>query len=164
MKYITLPCSVHRLETVLVEKKKNHKIKIEDSKPTSTQKTKFKCRCNTCGKDGHKARKCNQNPIMDTLQFKEGGCKARLMLNALPPGILPSSYVTTRDDARHGLTSWISIAIAKGKNRQVRRMTATVGHATLRLMWVQTGQIILGGMEEGEVRVLAQSDIEQFNR
>jgi pseudouridine synthase len=164
VKYITLPCSVRILETVLVEKTKNYENKVEDSKPISIRKMKFKGKCNTCGKDGHKARECDQNPAVDTLQLKEGGCETMSILVALPPGIPPSSRVATRDDARHGPTSWISIAIAEGKNRQVRRMTAAVGHVTLRLVRVRIGPIVLDGMEEGEVRVLAQSDVDAIDR
>ena len=164
VKYITLPCSVRRLETVLVEKTKNYEMKVEDSKPKSIRKIKFKGKCNTCGGDGHKARECVQNPAANTLQLKGGGRETSSMLVALPQGISPSRRVATSGDARHGPISWISIAIAEGKNRQVRRMTAAVGHATLRLVRVRIGPIVLDGMEEGDVRALAQSDIDAIDR
>jgi 23S rRNA pseudouridine2457 synthase len=38
---------------------------------------------------------------------------------------------------------WIAMELAEGKNRQVRRMTASVGHPTLRLMRVQIGEFSL---------------------
>lgn len=40
-------------------------------------------------------------------------------------------------------TCWISLELIEGKNRQVRRMTAAIGHPTLRLMRVRIGQLQL---------------------
>jgi 23S rRNA pseudouridine2457 synthase len=58
-------------------------------------------------------------------------------------------------DARHGPTSWISITICEGKNRQIRKMTAAVGFATLRLVRVRIGDIHIDSMTAGEVVSLA---------
>ncbi|MBU0925334.1 pseudouridine synthase [bacterium] len=58
-------------------------------------------------------------------------------------------------DARHGPTSWISITICEGKNRQIRKMTAAVGFATLRLVRVRIGDIHIDSMTAGEVVFLA---------
>ena len=57
-------------------------------------------------------------------------------------------------DARHGPTSWLAITITEGKNRQLRKMTAAVGFATLRLVRVRIGDIHLGTLLPGEVRQL----------
>jgi 23S rRNA pseudouridine2457 synthase len=46
--------------------------------------------------------------------------------------------------------SWLEITITEGKNRQVRRMTAAVGHPALRLIRVRIGQWELGGLKPGE--------------
>lgn len=50
--------------------------------------------------------------------------------------------------------TWLSIAIREGKNRQVRRMTAAIGHPTLRLVRWRLGNITLDNMRVGEVRSL----------
>ena len=46
--------------------------------------------------------------------------------------------------------SWVELAIGEGRNRQVRRMTAAVGHPTLRLVRVRIGDWSLGDLEPGE--------------
>jgi 23S rRNA pseudouridine2457 synthase len=47
-------------------------------------------------------------------------------------------------------TSWLSLTIKEGKNRQVRRMTAAVGFPTLRLVRVKIGEWSLDGLAPGE--------------
>lgn len=65
------------------------------------------------------------------------------------PGFAPRSK-KIRDD-RHGPTSWVSIIITEGKNRQIRKMTAAAGYPTLRLVRVRIGKITLNGIKVGEV-------------
>ena len=48
------------------------------------------------------------------------------------------------------LDSWIELTVFEGKNRQVRRMTAAIGHPTLRLIRAQIGIWSLGGLQPGE--------------
>jgi 23S rRNA pseudouridine2457 synthase len=47
---------------------------------------------------------------------------------------------------------WISLTITEGRNRQVRRMTAAVGHPTLRLVRWRIGGWDLAGLGVGEWR------------
>lgn len=47
---------------------------------------------------------------------------------------------------------WIALTIREGRNRQVRRMTAAVGHPTLRLIRAQIGAWSLDGLETGKWR------------
>lgn len=51
-------------------------------------------------------------------------------------------------------TSWLSLTLREGRNRQVRRMTAAVGFPTLRLIRVRIGEHALDGLAPGESRVL----------
>jgi 23S rRNA pseudouridine2457 synthase len=52
-------------------------------------------------------------------------------------------------------TSWLSLTLREGRNRQVRRMTAAVGFPTLRLIRVRIGEHALDGLAPGESRVLS---------
>lgn len=54
--------------------------------------------------------------------------------------------------------TWIALTLSEGKNRQVRRMCAAVGHPVLRLLRMRIGELDLGDMVLGECRELAQQD------
>lgn len=73
-------------------------------------------------------------------------CQARLIED---PGFAPCAK-KIRDD-RHGPSTWVSITISEGKNRQIRKMTAAVGLPTLRLVRWRVHHYILGEMAPGEV-------------
>lgn len=45
---------------------------------------------------------------------------------------------------------WIELVIREGRNRQVRRMTAAVGHPTLRLVRMAVGPYSIQGLEPGQ--------------
>ena len=49
---------------------------------------------------------------------------------------------------------WIELKLVEGKNRQVRRMTAAIGHPTLRLFRVQVGEFQLENLKSGERKIL----------
>ncbi|UTW62335.1 pseudouridine synthase [bacterium SCSIO 12741] len=55
-------------------------------------------------------------------------------------------------------TSWISLQLIEGKNRQVRRMTAAVGFPTLRLVRAASGNLKLPPLQPGEYTAIDQAD------
>jgi 23S rRNA pseudouridine2457 synthase len=73
---------------------------------------------------------------------------------ALPSRYPPVRYRKSVPDC------WLSLELTEGKNRQVRRMTAAIGHPTLRLIRVRIGQLTLGELARGEWRELTLAERE----
>lgn len=58
-------------------------------------------------------------------------------------------------------TSWISLTIIEGKNRQVRKMSAAVGFPTLRLVRSSIEKLTIEGYQSGEIRTFSQKQIKE---
>jgi len=54
--------------------------------------------------------------------------------------------------------SWVEMTLREGRNRQVRKMTAAVGHPTLRLIRTTIGELTLGGLKPGDVHRLSETE------
>lgn len=54
---------------------------------------------------------------------------------------------------------WLQIEVVEGKNRQVRKMTAAIGHPTLRLIRRSIANLELGDLPLGQWRAIAREDI-----
>lgn len=61
-------------------------------------------------------------------------------------------------------TSWVSLTIREGRNRQVRRMTAAVGFPTLRLIRYRIGEWDLDGLAPGEWRMIDVESVTSGNK
>lgn len=53
---------------------------------------------------------------------------------------------------------WIALELIEGKNRQVRKMTAAIGHPTLRLLRIRIGNFWLGELPPGRWRALSENE------
>jgi 23S rRNA pseudouridine2457 synthase len=53
---------------------------------------------------------------------------------------------------------WLALELVEGKNRQVRRMTAAIGHPTMRLLRVRVGEFALGNLNPGQWRELTAAE------
>jgi 23S rRNA pseudouridine2457 synthase len=81
-------------------------------------------------------------------------CRAWLLETQpeIPPRVPPVRFRKNVPDG------WIGLELIEGKNRQVRRMTAAIGHPTLRLMRVRIGGLKLGDLPAGEWKILAAEE------
>jgi 23S rRNA pseudouridine2457 synthase len=70
----------------------------------------------------------------------------------VPPRIPPIRFRKNVPDA------WLAIELIEGKNRQVRRMTAAVGHPTLRLIRIRIGSFPIGELAPGQWRELNSAE------
>ena len=61
-------------------------------------------------------------------------------------------------------TAWLEIVLKEGMNRQVRRMTALVGHPTLRLVRVAIGPLKLGELAAGRWRPITAQEQAELDR
>jgi 23S rRNA pseudouridine2457 synthase len=59
-------------------------------------------------------------------------------------------------------TAWLEIRLREGRKRQVRRMTASVGHPTLRLIRIAIGPVNLGGLTPGQWQELTKVELERL--
>ena len=74
-------------------------------------------------------------------------CRVKVIAEpALPPRAPPVRF------RKNVPTCWLELTLTEGRNRQVRRMTAAVGHPTLRLVRWACGDITLAGLAPGERR------------
>ncbi len=61
-------------------------------------------------------------------------------------------------------TAWLELTLTEGRNRQVRRMTAAVGHPTLRLVRRAIAHLCLDGLEPGQWRDLSEDEVMELRR
>lgn len=58
-------------------------------------------------------------------------------------------------------SSWVVLTIVEGRNRVIRRALEGLGHPVARLVRTAVGELKLGAMKEGEVRVLSRREVER---
>ena len=74
------------------------------------------------------------------------------------PPALPDRSVPIRF-RKNVPTAWLRLTLHEGRNRQVRRMTAAVGHSTLRLVRIAIGPVSLGDLTPGQWRELKTEEL-----
>ncbi len=103
------------------------------------------------------ALKCLSNGVtIQDYHTKPAKVKLLPLAPTLPPRDPPIRY------RKNVPTSWLEITLTEGRNRQVRRMTATVGFPTLRLVRVALANLRLEGLQPGEWRDLTLPELEEL--
>jgi len=93
------------------------------------------------------------------------GVPSRETLDALGEGVALADGTLTRPakvsliGAGRGHRAWLAIGLTEGKNRQVRRMCAQLGHDVVTLTRVSIGALTLGDLGLGEWRRLRPAEI-----
>ena len=96
------------------------------------------------------------------IKLKDGMTKPAKIarIEGEPPGLWsrtpPIRYRASIPDC------WLEIIIREGRNRQVRRMTAAIGHPALRLIRYAIGEFELIGLQPGELRRVPDDLVERF--
>jgi 23S rRNA pseudouridine2457 synthase len=92
--------------------------------------------------------------VVSSLRLEEIGAQRQHYI--IPPRVPPIRFRKSVPDC------WIGLELIEGKNRQVRRMTAAIGHPTLRLLRVRIGNFWLGELPPGEWRALSAAESKLF--
>lgn len=101
--------------------------------------------------------------ISKTYLVKVKGIPTEKALASLKNGVKLEDGVTSpakiRITRQVGNHTWLEISINEGRNRQVRRMCAAVGHLVLKLRRTGIGHIKLGALRSGKWRMLNRRDV-----
>lgn len=108
--------------------------------------------------DEHALRQLKQGVILKGVRTRQ----AEVRLLSVEPEV-PERPVPIRF-RKHVPTAWLELTLREGQNRQVRRMTAAVGHPTLRLVRLAIGPIVLGTLRPGEWREVTRRETALLQR
>jgi len=85
--------------------------------------------------------------LQQGIDLRDGRTRPAGVVRIDPPAVWPRTPpIRAR---RHIPTAWVCLTLTEGRNRQVRRMTAAVGHPTLRLIRCAIGPWSLGTLPPG---------------
>jgi 23S rRNA pseudouridine2457 synthase len=106
-------------------------------------------------------------PLVDSLKKLEKGVviESRKTLPCRAWMLEPQPQIPPRDPPIRFRKSvpdcWMALELVEGKNRQVRKMTAAIGHPTLRLMRVRIGNFWLADLPVGQWKILSCGEYEE---
>jgi 23S rRNA pseudouridine2457 synthase len=86
-------------------------------------------------------------------KYKTKPCRVKIIQPVISERDPPVNYL------KHPQRTWLSITLTEGKNRQVRRMTAKIGHPTLRLIRTSIEHLQLDHLEPGMMIKLSKNAI-----
>mmetsp|Transcript_41922 Transcript_41922/g.103222 ORF Transcript_41922/g.103222 Transcript_41922/m.103222 type:complete len:256 (+) Transcript_41922:62-829(+) len=101
-------------------------------------------------------------PLLRGVTLKDGIAKPARVARLVPE---PADWLWPREPPirfrKNSPTAWIEMELGEGRNRQVRRMTAAVGHPTLRLIRTAVGPWTLEGLAPGKWREVPLEEAER---
>ena len=92
--------------------------------------------------------------IYEGVEADDGLLRAKPRKSRRPGRILPDG----------GATSWLSLTLHTGRNREVRRLLEAVGHPVLSLKRTRFGPVLLRDLGEGEARRLTSRELRLLRR
>jgi 23S rRNA pseudouridine2457 synthase len=101
---------------------------------------------------GRKTLPCHAWLLEPQPEVGSSCCDDRTAQRAVPARNPPIRFRKSVPDG------WVGLELIEGKNRQVRRMTAAIGHPTLRLLRVRIGNFWLGDLPPGQWRFLTKEE------
>jgi 23S rRNA pseudouridine2457 synthase len=102
---------------------------------------------------GRKTLPCRAWMLEPQPEVGSSRCDDRTAQRAVPTRTPPIRFRKSVPDC------WIGLELVEGKNRQVRRMTAAIGHPTLRLVRVRIGKFWLGDLAPGKWQMLSPEQV-----
>jgi len=101
--------------------------------------------------------------IAKTYEVKVKATPEPRALARLRSGIVLDGRLTApakvKQIATTGKNTWLEITINEGRNRQIRRMCAKIGHPVMKLKRVRYGPVPLGNLKPGSYRMLSRQEI-----
>lgn len=94
----------------------------------------------------------NLQPLREGLTLKDGKTQPAQAKLIAPPNLWERDPpIRVRKNIPD---QWLEITITEGRNRQIRRMTASIGFPTLRLVRIKIGQYALNNLNPGEYQLI----------
>lgn len=129
----------------------NGRLQARISQPGSKLPKVYRAQVEGVASDTHMSK------LRGGIRLKDGRAKAVAARVIEEPGQLRPRQPPIRE--RKSIpTSWIEVTLEEGRNRQVRRMTASVGLPTLRLIRYRVGPWTLEGLNPGESREISDDE------
>jgi 23S rRNA pseudouridine2605 synthase len=101
--------------------------------------------------------------VEKTYSVQVAGQPSREDLQQLLKGVwLSDGHVSARRVKRlkrQGDSVWLEIVLSEGKNREIRRMLARLGHKVMRLRRIALGPVLLGHLSTGKARRLTRPEV-----
>src|SRR5207302_5003123 len=101
--------------------------------------------------------------VQKTYRAQVAGNPSRDDLGQLLKGVwLSEGHVRARRVKRlkrQGESTWLQIVLSEGKNREIRRMLARLGHKVLRLRRIAIGPVLIGNLKSGKTRRLSGAEL-----